>query len=101
MTITKRDHVWKAALECLSQVVERKEDSASRKYKSGWFKLEDVKRRIEGDVADRTIRDCLMAMVELDILYVRRSRPNSYRAPDDIRDSDVGKLDLSELFSRL
>lgn len=83
MPVTKRDRVWRTALT-LREAVEdeemRKERGLTDRYGIPGFTVQDVETELSEPVADRTIRDCLNAMVELGELTKRETNPSEYRA---------------------
>lgn len=88
MPVTKRDRIWHAALslrEATETETERDQLGLSDKYGIPGFTAENVQAEIPAQVGDRTVRDCLNAMVELGELSKRSSKPSQYRAPKQMR----------------
>ena len=88
MPVTKRDRIWTAALH-LRQATESPAARDQLDLKDGFgvpgFTVDDVQEKVPAPVAERTVRDCLNAMTELNELSARRSNPVRYRLPRERR----------------
>lgn len=88
MPITKRDRIWRSALHlrlATESEAARERLDLSDQYGIPGFTVGDVVEDVDGPASERTVRDCLNAMVELGELSARRTNPVRYRAPTDRR----------------
>lgn len=88
MPVTKRDQIWREALhlrKATESETARENLDLKDRYGIPGFTVQDLERQITEPVVERTIRDCLNAMVELNVLSKRETRPSRYRAPQESR----------------
>ena len=84
MPVTKRDRIWTTALhlrEATESLTARDRLGLEDQHGIPGFTVNDVQEEIRAPAAERTVRDCLNAMTELNELSARRSNPVRYRLP--------------------
>lgn len=83
MPITKRDRIWRAALDIAREIDTDPDTDYTDKYGFPGFTVSDVAADLDEPITDRTIRDCLSSMAELGVLSKRTSKPARYQPNTD------------------